>query len=226
LERISVFVSSTISDLEGDRDAIVTALQSYDFVEVVGAKPIATPSMGNPYRVTRGLATNCDLYILVLGDRFGYDAASGKSATEVEFDAAAAVDPTKILVFRRTPFSPEDKQKAFADRVGSYKSGYWISDYRFTHELAALVRGAFVSWLKQRGGIGRHMTIFDRFVMLAVQAAPSPDARVEYTLDADDLAFTYHYGGATTRYEVRKTEIVRNFWECLYKLDRFVESLR
>jgi hypothetical protein len=205
--KISVLISSTIADLEGDMDAVSKALQSYDFVEMIGAHPLGTTAMGNPYHITRDFAEACDLYILILGDRFGFEIPSGRSATAVEFDAASQFDPTTVIVFRKSPFSPEPKQKLFADQVGAYESGDWINDYRYTHDLERMTKDVFVSGLKHRGGIGSRLTALDRFIILGVQSRPSQNASLEYRVTDNDVEFMYSYKWATHLYYIRKYQI-------------------
>lgn len=93
---IEVMISSTIKDLLADRDAVVKVLGSIQYVKPIGAKPIKGPShTRNPYFVTVEMAKNCDLYILLLGRRYGDEMVDGMSPTEIEFQAAYKSDPTK-----------------------------------------------------------------------------------------------------------------------------------
>lgn len=100
MDKIKVMVSSTVKDLIGERQCIEDTLSKLEFVEIVGAAPYAMTSVSlSSAQNTKLLAQNCDLYILILGKRFGMERPDGKSATEIEFDAAYHSDPTKILVF-------------------------------------------------------------------------------------------------------------------------------
>jgi hypothetical protein len=108
---IEVMISSTVKDLLADRDAVVKVLGSMPFVKPTGAKPIKEPShTTNPYFATVEMATNCDLYILLLGRRYGDDMVDGMSPTEIEFQAAYKSDPTKILVFKKEGIKPDARR--------------------------------------------------------------------------------------------------------------------
>ena len=102
MDKIKIMISSTVSDLKGERDAIKSVFNNIEFVELVGVDPVNTTSFaGSSRTLTTQMASNCDLYILILGKESGSMLPSGKSATEIEFDAAFRNDPTKILVFKK-----------------------------------------------------------------------------------------------------------------------------
>ncbi len=67
---------------------------------MVGSTPYDTASVAESSgNTTVKLARECDLYILILGNKYGMETAENKSATEVEYDAAIKDDPTKVMVF-------------------------------------------------------------------------------------------------------------------------------
>ena len=91
------------------------------------------------------MARESDFYILILGGRYGDEVFPGKSATEVEFDAAYKNDPTKILVFlKEANESIEQKQRDFIERITKYKSGYLYNSYKYTHELSDMIKKALI----------------------------------------------------------------------------------
>lgn len=109
---ITVMISSTVSDLLDDRDAIVKVLEPFPFIHAVGAAPLKSLSYTkSPYTTTIEIAASCDLFLLLLGGRYGFGVKDGKSATEVEFDAAYKADPTKILVFQKEGVKVAPKQR-------------------------------------------------------------------------------------------------------------------
>ena len=96
---INVMISSTVRDLVRDRKAVGDALLATGLVDLVGVDPAQSSGIGtSPYVRTVDMATSCDLYMLILGRRYGYVTESGMSATEAEFDAAYRADPTKVVV--------------------------------------------------------------------------------------------------------------------------------
>jgi hypothetical protein len=223
-EKITIMLSSTISDMEADRDAIKRVFEKYPFVELVGAKPIQKSFASNPFIHTLNLAENCDFYILMLGERYGFEIPSGVSATEAEFDQAVKVNPTKVLVFRKTSVSPEPKQENFIKKVGDYSKGYWISDYEYTHTLQDLVEDSFLQLLKERASIGKKMSYVEHFVRLAIQRYPTSDASVYYSVTKEYVQLTYEFHGKSKIIQFDRSRINKDFWGCISHLEHKINT--
>ena len=218
-EKIKIMLSSTISDMKADRDAILKVFEKYPFVELVGANPIQKSVASNPFIHTLNLAESCDFYILLLGKRYGYELDIGVSATEAEFDRAIKSNPTKVLVFKNISVSPEPKQETFIQKVGDYYKGYWISDYEYTHTLQDIVEESFLELLKERASIGKKMSYVDHFVRLAIQRYPTHDASVYYSVTKDFVDFTYEFHGKNHTLQFDRSRINKDFWGCISELE-------
>jgi Domain of unknown function (DUF4062) len=189
---ITVMISSTVSDLLEDRDAIVKVFEPFSFIQTVGAAPIKGLSYTrSPYTATIEMAASCDLFLLLLGGRYGFGVKDGKSATEVEFDAAYNADPTKILVFQKEGVKVAPKQRKFIKSVNNYYNGYCITTYTYIQELQKLIVNSFELWIKERASIGHKLNYFDHFVRLAIQRSPSPGAQVLYSVQAEFIELQY-----------------------------------
>ena len=83
-----------------------------------------------------------DVLILVLGARYGYIAASGRSPTEEEFDHVVQRG-TPVLVFVQKDVIREPEQEAFVERVqGSWEQGAFTGFFLDPTELGfAVVQG-------------------------------------------------------------------------------------
>lgn len=122
---LEVMISSTVTDMLPDRESIGAVIDTIPFASAIGAKPIAqAPMSRSPFMATVEMAERCHLYVLLLGGRYGEQQKGGKSATELEFDAATRVDPTKVVVFKKELPDREDLQKSFVSKVGRYFPGY------------------------------------------------------------------------------------------------------
>ncbi len=218
-EKITIMLSSTISDMEADRDAIVKVFEKYPFVELVGAKPIQKSVASNPYAHTLSLAENCDFYILLLGERYGFEIRPGVSATEVEFDQVIKINPTKVLVFKNTSVSPEPKQLNFIKKVGDYHKGFWFSEYAYTHTLQEIVEEGFLALLKERASIGQKLSYVDHFVRLAIQRYPAQDASVYYSVTKDMVDLSYEFHGTSHTLQFDRSAINKDFWGCISYLE-------
>lgn len=221
MEQISIMVSSTMKDLQGERDAILTVFEHNEYVRLIGAAPYANTSrtFSSAFN-TLEMAKTCDLYLLILGNQFGSVRRDGRSATEAEYDAAYHDDPTKILVFRKDDGSPLDpEQSKFISRVCDYQSGYWRTTFQYTHQLQSLVKESFMLWLKERASIGKSLTYVDHFIRLAVNRKPVSDATVLYAVKDNYIDIEYRFLNRHISVQFEKETIYRDFWGCLYKLD-------
>ena len=126
---IKIMISSVNNGLEAERDALMQLFSKYEFVELMGSAPYNnTAYSGSSAYTTVKMAKDCDIYILILSNVYGSEIEGGKSATEVEFDAAMKDDPTKIMVFKKiTDSDVEAKQKEFIKKVTDYNSGYFLN---------------------------------------------------------------------------------------------------
>lgn len=217
---MDIMLSSTVADLMAERDAVIKALAKFPFVTTVGAAPVAGKThSSSPLITTIKMAEACSFYILLLGDRFGFEYVDGRSATEIEFDAAYHVDPTKILVFQKEATTPEAKQLAFIKKVSDYQSGYWVTRFRFTHDLQSLVESSFIALLEERAAVGGSLGISDHFVRLAIQRKPTTDCQVEYSSLRNSVQLMYIFSGKSHTIEFEKLKVNRSFWACVSELD-------
>ena len=220
MNKIKVMVSSTVNDLQGERDAIKKVFATNNLIEVIGAQPFNDMAIaGHSIGETKRMARECDLYILVLGHQFGMKVLQDKSATEIEFEEAFRDDPTKILVFlKHTKDLTEDLQKAFIDRVCDYYSGYWRPTFEYTHELQELVLKSFTTWLRERAALGTDLNYLDHFVRLAKQIKPEPTAQIYYQVTKDYVAIDYDFFGKIHSVHFDKAIIYSDFWGCLSQI--------
>lgn len=224
---IDVMVSSTIADLEADRDACVKAFGTLGgFFNVIGAKPIINTSSQSPSVTTTNYSMNCSLFILILGGRYGYSVNRNRSATEIEYDAAFQQDPTKIIVFKKNVITVETKQQKFIKKVSDYKRGYWYTEYDHTHDLLEAVKNAGTKWLLERASIGQNISVYENFLRLAIHIKPYPDTQVYYRSTEVDIEIEYHAHGNMYQSHFQKSEISKNFWGCLHNLQTQISSWR
>ena len=190
---------------------------------LIGIEPARSSGQGSsPYVRTMDFATSCDLYILILGHRYGYITDSGVSATEAEFDAACRADPTKVIVLlkRQTQRSlTEPKQQSFIDKVCDYHRGYFVNSYATVAQLADATHHAFEDWLVERSAVGRGLNYFDHFVRLASQRSPFPGVRPDIRTTDVTIELTYIIARTTKSIHFDKEQVYRDFWGCLFELE-------
>lgn len=222
MDKINVMISSTVKDLLGEREAIANVFERMEFLNLLGTTPYLDSSapFSSAYK-TIEMAKECDLYILILGEEFGFELKDGRSATEAEFDSAYHDDPTKILVFLKEGNSTSDhRQEKFIKRVCDYYSGYWRASFHYTHELQTMVMSSLLSWLKDRASLGDGFTYIDHFIRLAIKRKPTPEAAVYYSVKEDYVDIEYRFFGNVQSVQFSRQEIYKDFWGCLYSLER------
>jgi len=224
---ITIMISSTVKDLLPDRYAILSAFDAISFVQIIGTEPIRTLSYtASPYLATIEMAQNCGLFILILGGKYGYSIKDGKSATEIEFDSAYKVDPTKILVFQKDGVKAVPKQHKLITKISNYYKGYWITRYSSIDELQKIVIASFGIWIKERALIGYKVSYFDHFIRLATQRSPLPSSQILYAVSDNYVEVQYKVINRTYAVHFDKLEIYNDFWGSIASLERFFEQWR
>jgi hypothetical protein len=224
---VKVMLSSTIADLSAERAAVGAALRTADSVELVGVAPGETPSRaGSAYYETVNLAEDCDLYFLILGERYGYVTELGKSATQLEYEAAYRKDPTKIIVMRKTGITPESRQAEFISQVEDYHKGYFVNRFQGEEDAAERGLAAYRSWILDRASIGRKLEYFDHFIRIASQRSPFPGSRAEYRLTDDRVELTFNVVGRVYSIHFDKVALYNDFWGSILHLEKRFEKWR
>ena len=226
---ITIMVSSTIKDMLSDRKAVIDAFSELPFVQIIGAEPIKNRTYSSsPYLATIDMAKNCDFFILLLGYRYGYEIRSGKSATEVEFDAAYEDNPTKILIFQKEypekQIEPEPEQKRFIAKVSDYYKGYWVTKYNSVDNLKELVLNSFFSLLKERASIGFKLSYFDHFIRCVIQRKIVPNIQVFYAVKEDLIEIEYKIFGRSWTIHFNKQQVYKDFWGCVAYLEEQIKE--
>jgi hypothetical protein len=85
-KRYQIFVSSTFSDLQEERQAVMQALLSLDHFPA--GMELFPASDDDQWALIKGVIDDSDYYVLVVGGRYGSTSADGISYTEMEFDYA------------------------------------------------------------------------------------------------------------------------------------------
>jgi len=126
-----VFISSVIKGFEQERAAARRAVESLRqspvMAEDFGAKPHSA-------RVAclEGVRSS-QIYVGILGERYGYVAQSGVSVTEEEFLEARRRGLRLLLFVENGP--KESQQQAFLDRISQYEEGYHLAFFGSAEEL-------------------------------------------------------------------------------------------
>jgi len=140
LVTLKVMISSTVQDLGPEREAAdraITGLKLARFrAETFGSLPHP------PEVICALLAEQCDIFVLIIGERYGYEIESRKiSVVEFEYEVARAQDRGKILVYIKEGVTREPRLEAFVRRLEDFESGHFRTLFKTAEELPEKIQG-------------------------------------------------------------------------------------
>jgi hypothetical protein len=128
---VKVFVSSLITGFEPLRGAAAAAITSLGH-EVVRAEDFPASGSSPQSACLAGVRAS-DVVVLILGDRYGFEQASGLSATHEEYREAR--DSRTVLVFVEQGASPEPRQAEFIQEVQGWEQGHFTAPFTDADDL-------------------------------------------------------------------------------------------
>ncbi|MCA0144263.1 DUF4062 domain-containing protein [Blastococcus sp. LR1] len=135
-----VFISSVRISLEQERDSLkglVVALGHEPVMfEDFTAQPV--PSREACLEGVR----SCDVYLLLLGQRYGYEFPETGLSPTAEEHVAARTAGIPRLVMRKTGVEPEPRQKELIEEIRSYRDGVFYNEFTDVVDLQAKVAAA------------------------------------------------------------------------------------
>ena len=140
--RPRVFVSSVMNGYEVFREAARVGIHRAQ-CDAVLAEDFVSQSASSRNACIDGVQS-ADALVLLLGPRYGWEAPSGRSVTEEEYQEARR-QQVPILVFVQDGQSREPDQQAFVDRVEDYIHGYFRKSFRNSDDLERLVKEAVMA---------------------------------------------------------------------------------
>jgi hypothetical protein len=150
MERVRVFLSSTQVDLQQERDSAeaVVARLGHDCLR---AETHDAPGV-SPEEACRTLARDCDIYVGILGARYGYIVPRLEcSATEMEFREARASSPGKVFIYVKEADDVDDNQRRFLAEVQDFSEGYFRHErFQTADQLAHQLERDLITWTSRR----------------------------------------------------------------------------
>jgi hypothetical protein len=124
LNTLEVMISSTVEDLQHEREAAERAISS---LRLAGLRAETIVSLSHaPIKVCELLAKRCDIFVLILGERYGYVIQPENiSVVEFEFRNARAQNAGKILVYVKDGVVRDERLEKFCEQVTDIKAGYF-----------------------------------------------------------------------------------------------------
>lgn len=134
----TAFLSSVVGGFESFRQAAAEGCRS------AGYQPVMCESFGaRPYSSEIACITEVEqseVYILILGARYGYQPRPGLSVTQQEFEAAISTRKPVLAFIQKIDMEPE--QDRFRQQVEQYSAGFFRETFATEIDLErAIVRG-------------------------------------------------------------------------------------
>jgi hypothetical protein len=139
IARARVFLSSVMEGYATFRDAAAEGVRRSG-CDVVRAENFPAATASARTACLDGVRS-ADALVLLLGQRYGYVAPSGRSVTEEEYDEARRTHK-RIFVFLEESATREPRQEELVRRVQDYVGGHWRKTFRDEASLTALVEQA------------------------------------------------------------------------------------
>ncbi|HAT3807570.1 TPA: DUF4062 domain-containing protein [Morganella morganii] len=159
-KRYQVFVSSTFTDLQEERQNVIQALMSMDCIPA--GMELFPAADEEQWDFIKKIIDDCDYYLLIIGGRYGSVSEDGFSYTEKEFDYAVEKglkiialvhgEPDK-LPFEKSESSPEYREKLLAFRK-KVTTGRLVKFWTDTSALSGLVLQSLINAIKIYPAIG------------------------------------------------------------------------
>lgn len=145
-------ISSTVEDLAQERAAVDTAIRNFRF------ERFRSESMGSlsrsPEQVCDEMAKECDLFILIVGEKYGWIIPNlNISVTEREFEVAKNDNPGKILVYEKSvnPDAREPRADRLLKKATDFTTGYFrAAPFENTTELIKRVKDDIAIWISSQ----------------------------------------------------------------------------
>ena len=135
----SVFISSVMTGFEEVRARAAAGVEKIGMHPIMAERLPAVPEA--PRRALLDEVSKSDIYLLLLGPRYGEPGDSGKSPTEEEYDEAVRRHRPVLVLIQAGDMEPE--QQAFLERIrGSWEEGTTYDKFTDESEVAVTVAGA------------------------------------------------------------------------------------
>ncbi len=148
LDPLLVMISSTVGDLAQERDAADRAILGLHL------KRFRAETFGSlahtPETICAFMAERCDLFILIIGERYGSTTKSGISVVEFEYGVAHTNNPGKILVYVKDGVVREPHLEKFLKRVEDFEYGHFRSLFTTPEDLYERIHRDVARWLTLR----------------------------------------------------------------------------
>lgn len=142
-----VFLSSTVEDMQDERDA---ASEVLNFLKKQVSRCEYFPARTNsPKEVCLSEARDCDVFIGIYKNRYGFipteDNQKKISVTELEYEEAKKAKKPILIFYYYKDVEREDKLNLFLERIKNFSKGHYVKNFENIQELKYLILQSLVS---------------------------------------------------------------------------------
>lgn len=187
MKKYKIFISGVQKELKAERRAVKTAvlgdvlLAEYFDVFLFEDAPARGKSPESAYLDE---VKESDIYIGLLGDRYGGSVGGGMSPTEAELKEAQKRHK-EILIYIKGENGTTDKKREIGvqkliKEIKDSKAGHSYRRFKTTNELTGLVYESLITFLKAKGVIGR--AGFDQRICEGARFSDVDEGKVRWCL--------------------------------------------
>ena len=236
VKKYQTFVSSTYEDLREERNKVVEALLESDCIPT--GMELFPASYKSSWEVIETVIKNSDIYVVIIGKRYGSLCEDGRSFTEREYDLAKEANK-RILAFLPKEISYDDSEsnemRTKLDKfINKIKANQHTSFYRNVTELRAEVIAAagkqikdmpnYTGWIRQSDVISSgyqdySISLPDRFTIFISGATGVGKSTIARRLMTKIPRFIVLEESDLAREDIRAT-----LHECIKRLMRYLRK--
>lgn len=206
MKKHHIFISGSQKELGAERRAVKDAilgdvlLSEYFDVFLFEDAPAKSRPAETAYL---GEVRRSDIYICILGDRYGSAGSNKISPIEAEFRAAKAGDKNILIYIKGAGVKDKNREAGVQKLIKEIKNpsaGYCYRRFDSVEELTGLVYESLINFLKEKGDIGR--AEFDRRICDGAGFADIDDEKVKWFLNVARRTRNFPLGLNSTPQEV------------------------
>lgn len=149
LATFKVMISSTVEDLGPEREAVDRAISELNLTrfraETFGSSPHP------PDVICAFMAEQCDIFVLIIGERYGYTIRSREmSVVQFEYEVARRQNRGKILVYIKEGVTRDPRLEPFVQRLEDFEDGHFRSLFKTPKELEKMIQKDIQRWIVLR----------------------------------------------------------------------------
>lgn len=150
MDRVTMFISSTVKDLGEERNAVEGIIKNLGG-ECWRSETFISPGR-SPYAMCVEMAKRCDIYVGIYGRRYGHvDEETKKSVTELEYEIAHQTRSGKVLIYVKAMARRDKLQMEFVRKVNHFRRGYFQhNQFTSTKELKQQFKADALAWIAER----------------------------------------------------------------------------